>query len=264
MAACPADQEPEGAHDAEGSSGGEGDEEAPPSDPEAYAREARQAYEEALADLRDGDCLAALPAFRKVRRKYVYSRFSTLAELRIGDCLLKLKREQEAISAYRRFVRNHPSHPQVPYARFKITQAYYRRIPEQWLLSPPPSERNPRPTREALRALRRFVSDYPDTEYTPEAKEMLREVMDILARHELYAARFYRKRGALRGALGRFRTLVDLYRGSSVEPEALLEMAEVLEALGEHEEARRTLERLVEEHPESDEADEARERLSGD
>ncbi len=259
---CPPDDAP--AHpEGERSGGGEHEEEdGPPSDPAAYARVARKAYEDALADLRDGDCLNALPAFRRLRRKFVYSRFAALAELRIGDCLLKTGRQSEAISAYRRFVRLHPAHEQVPYARFKIAQAHFERIPEAWLLSPPAHERDPRPTREALRVLRRFVQDYPETEFTPEAREMLGQVLRILARHELYAARFYRKRGALQGALGRLNTLIDLYKGSGLEPQALLEKAELLHEMGKEAEARATLQELLDAHGDSPQAEEARARLA--
>ncbi len=261
---CPPDASPD-RHDTAESSGGEHGQDGhdgPPADPTAYARAARKAYEEALVDLRDGDCLSALPAFRALRRKFVYSRFAALAELRIGDCLLKTGKQGEAISAYRRFVRLHPAHEQVPYARFKIAQAHFERIPEEWLLSPPAHERDPRPTREALRVLRRFVQDHPESEFTAEAKEMLARVLRILARHELYAARFYRDRGAFRGALGRLDTLLDLYRGSGLEPEALLEKSEVLEAMGRSEEARATLRELIASYPRSPQAKEARARLA--
>src|SRR5690606_17387263 len=106
----------------ERSSGGESGE----GDELAYGAEARAKYEEALLDYRDGDCLKAQPAFASIRRKYPYSRFAALSELRVGDCQFDDKSYAEAIETFRAFVRNRPSHSQVPYARFRIAESQYK------------------------------------------------------------------------------------------------------------------------------------------
>ena len=48
---------------------------------------------------------------------------------------------QEAMMrAYRSFVRHRPAHADVPYAEFKIAESYYRQIPSDFFLSPPPHQ----------------------------------------------------------------------------------------------------------------------------
>ncbi|MGB5811974.1 MAG: outer membrane protein assembly factor BamD [Polyangiales bacterium] len=220
--------------------------------------DARSAYERALLDFRRGDCLGAEPLFREIRREFPYSRFSALSELRIGDCQFKAEQYPEAIQTYRQFVRIRPSHKEIPYARFRIAEAYYNQIPGGWFMTPPKAERDQSAARDALIQLRRFVVDYPDDQRVPEATVLMEKCMGLLAEHELYVARFYLRRDAYRGVVSRLRGLLASYPGSSAEPEALLLLGEVYLKLDETEAAQQSLTELVERFPETDEAKTAR------
>lgn len=224
--------------------------------------DARTAYEKALLDFRRGDCLSAEPTFRDIRREFPYSRFAALAELRIGDCQFKNKSYPEAIQTYRQFVRIRPSHKEIPYARFRIAEAFYNQIPGGWFMTPPPHERDQSAARDALIQLRRFVVDYPDDQRVPDANKLMEKCMSLLAAHELYVARFYVKRDAYRGAISRLRGLLTAYPGSGVEAEALLLLAQIYLKTENPEAARDTLSELVERFPETTEARRARTILS--
>ncbi len=224
----------------------------------SYGDSAEAEYQEAYEDFEDGDCLDAEPAFRKVRREYPYSRYAALSELRIADCLLDQDKAPEAIAAYRRFVRNRPSHAEVPYARYKIAEAYFDQIPDEWLLSPPAYERDQGPTREALRQLRRFILDFPEDERVEDANEMVQQALELLARHELYVADFYLGRGHPQAAVMRLETLVNSYEGSGIEAEAMLLLGRVHLNMEDEDQARETFEELIERYPESGHAAQAR------
>ncbi len=220
--------------------------------------DARTAYERALLDFRRGDCLGAEPVFREIRTEFPYSRFAALSELRVGDCQFKNEAYPEAIQTYRQFVRIRPSHKEIPYARFRIAEAYYNQIPGGWFMTPPRSERDQSAARDALIQLRRFVVDYPDDQRVPEANKLMEKCMSLLAAHEFYVARFYLKRDAYRGTISRLRGLLASYPGSEVEPEALLLLGEVYLKLHEVEAARQTLNELVQRFPKTGEAKRAR------
>lgn len=226
-----------------------------------YADDAERAYTRALDEFRADKCLEAEPMFRKIRREYPFSRFAALAELRIADCLLKQGKYAEAVQAYQQFIRFRPSHGQVPYANFKVAQAHYEQIPSDWFLVPPSYERDQGPARRALDKLRRYMLDFPDDPRVPEARKMMKKVVKLLAEHELYAARFYLDRDKPKAAIGRLRTLLGAYENSGVDAEALLLLGETFLEVRDRAEARRTLKKLAERHPESDEADEARDLL---
>jgi outer membrane protein assembly factor BamD len=224
--------------------------------------DARTGYEKALLDFRRGDCLSAEPTFREIRREFPYSRFAALSELRIGDCQFKNEAYPEAIQTYRQFVRIRPSHKEIPYARFRIAEAYYNQIPSGWFMTPPTHERDQSAARDALIQLRRFVVDYPDDQRVPDANKLMEKCMSVLAAHEFYVARFYLKREAYRGVISRLKGLLASYPGSGVEPRALLLLGQVYLKTDEVEAARDALNEIVQRFPESGEAKRARALLS--
>ena len=227
----------------------------------SYGENARRSYENAHHAYEDRDCLTAQPLFRRIRSEYPYSRYAALAELRIADCSMMQNQYTEAIRAFRAFVRQRPAHPEVPYARFKIAESYFRQVPGDFFLSPPPHERDQSPTRNALRQLRRFLLDHPESEHADRAREMVRDTLSQLAQHELYVAEFYLGRDRPRAAVGRLRHLLDVYEGSGIEPRALLLLGRVFLHMREVADARRAFEELVERFPESGYAAQAREFL---
>jgi len=225
--------------------------------PLSYGEDAEANYNEAVDAVESGRCLAAEPQFRRIRREFPYSRFAALSELGIADCQLQLNQYTEAIRSYRRFIRFHPSHERVSYASFKIAQAFYDQIPSDWWLVPPAYERDLDASRRALQQLRRFVLSHPEDERIPEARDMIAQALGLLSRHELYVARFYLDRGASNGAILRLRGLVTTYPGSPVEAEALLLLGQTLHGDDQGSEAREVLERLQNQFPDTEEADQA-------
>ncbi|MCA9583534.1 MAG: outer membrane protein assembly factor BamD [Myxococcales bacterium] len=225
-----------------------------PSAGRSYTDQAQAAYEAAMDDFRDDDCLEAEPAFRSIRRKYAYSRFAALAELRVADCHFMEEQFSEAIGAYRQFIRNRPSHAEIPYARFRVAQSFFEQIPSDWFLSPPAHEKDQGSTRDALKQLRRFILDYPDDPRTADANRMVQEAMSLLGQHEFYVAKYYYKRDHYRAAIGRLHTLLAAYPGSGLEPEALLMLVRSFLEIDDRERAKDARDRLVTEYPDSDEA----------
>ncbi|MGD8609366.1 MAG: outer membrane protein assembly factor BamD [Myxococcales bacterium] len=220
--------------------------------------DARTGYERALLDFRRGDCLSAQPTFEEIRREFPYSRFAALSELRIGDCQFKNEQYPEAIETYRQFVRVRPSHKEIPYARFRIAEAYYNQIPGGWFMTPPPYERDQSAARDALIQLRRFVVDFPNDHRVPDANELMQKCMSLLAAHEFYVAQFYLQRKAYRGVISRLQALLTAYPGSDVEPEAMLLLGRVYMETEETEAARDTLNEVIQRFPDSSEAKRAK------
>lgn len=206
--------------------------------------DARALYEQAYLQFRAGDCLDAEPKFRRLRREFPYSRYAALADLRVGDCQIETKAYSEAISTFQTFVRYRASHPLVSYARFRIAEAHFKQIPSDWFLAPPSHERDLDEARDALRHLRRFILDFPADENIAAASDMAQRALDVLARHELYAAEFYDFRDDATAVVLRVERLLYAYAGSSVEAEALALLADAYEALGRAADATATRARL--------------------
>lgn len=226
-----------------------------------FADAAEKHYEAARADLEDGDSLEAIRQFNALRNKFPYSKYAPLAELRIGDAYFNQESFATAVQQYRSFVQLHPSHPEVPYAQWRVAQAFYELMPEDWWLLPPAYERNLRKTQDAVRELDRFVKRYPNSEYAAGAKKKLSTARRRLADHELYVAEFYLDRDNPTAAKMRLRYLLKNYSGLGLDPQALFLLARSYVELGEVAQAQTALQDLIKYHPDSDLAGKAREYL---
>ena len=228
---------------------------------EEYADDARIAYDDAMEDFEDGDCLSAEPSFRQVRRDYPYSRYASLAQLRVGDCQMQQSEYAEAVQTFSSFVRYNASHPQVPYARFRIAEAHFEQIPSDWLLVPPSYERDLGSAQDALRYLRRFILDYPNDDHVTRALEMARRSLYVLAGHELYAAKYYLRRGSPEAAVLRLESLIERYEGSELDAEAWLTLGLAYSELEAPRRARVAFEMVIHRWPGTDAASLAQDGL---
>lgn len=188
--------------------------------PRSYSESAQVLYEQALEELASDDFEQAIVLFEQVRSRYPYSSYAALAELGVADTQFKRGRYLEAIDMYQAFSRFHPAHPRLDYAAFRIGESHSRTIPSSFFLFPPPSERDQTAVRSTRQALQDFLQRHPESSYIPRAQELLDDVLRILARHEIVAARFYAKRGRWRGAALRYQTLLEQYAGLGFDQEA--------------------------------------------
>lgn len=211
---------------------------------------------EAIENFRAGeDALAAdnwveaQKRFDAVRAKYPYSALAPLAELKLADTHFARERFAEAADAYRSFVKLHPNHPRVDSAAFRAALSAHREMPSDFILFPPAVEKEQVHARAALRELEDFIAAYPRSEKNDEAQRLREEVRRRLAEHEMYVARFYKKREKLRAVALRLETLLNRYPGVALEPEAMLELGRTYVLLDEVDKAREILRKLVAKHP---------------
>ncbi len=128
--------------------------------------------------------------FQAVKRKYGYSRYGRLSELRLADIDFHQEKFAEAVGEYKGFVQDYPNDPEVGYARYRIAKSEFVQSGAS-VLSPPLEERDLSNVRDANVALRALIGDYPNSKHAAELAYMLEVVTGLLARHELYVARFY-------------------------------------------------------------------------
>jgi outer membrane protein assembly factor BamD len=226
-----------------------------------YSRSAEQLFEEAMEDFDDEDCVDAEKAFHDVRRLYPYSRFAVLAELRIADCHMVQGNHAEASVAYQQFVKAHPTHEEAHYAAFKRGVAYKEMIPGDWVVTPPPHERDQAATRDARSALRHFIRTYPRSQYVERAEEILAEVVDALVLHEMYVAEFYLSRDQKNAAAVRLEVIPTKFPDSSLVPDAMFLQGRVYLELDRQPAAVRVFEAIIERFPDHHQALRARDYL---
>lgn len=218
--------------------------------PLEYAENARRDYEEAMEAFESQNWEAVTELMSEVKRKYGYSRYSRLAELRLADANFAQDKYAEAISGYKAFIHDYPNDPEVPYARYRTVKAEYDSV-SQSILLPPLEERDLASVNDAHTSLRSFLSDYPGSEHVPELEYMLEVVVGLLARHELYVARFYLDEGRFDAAVARAEFAIRNFKNSGLEPEAMLLLAEIRMKQKQRPLARDILNALIARYPES-------------
>lgn len=215
-----------------------------------YTENARRDYEVAMRALSEKNWEVVDQLFNEVRKNYSYSRYARLSELRIADANYEQDRLAEAISGYKAFVHDYPNDPEVPYARFRIAKAEYESVSQSVLL-PPLEERDLASVNDALATIRNYLADYPSSPHAEDLRFMLEVVVGLLARHELYVARYYLGEDRFEAAAARVGYAVEQFPNSGLEPEALLLLAEIRLKQKQEAVARELLERLIGQHGES-------------
>ncbi|MSP63514.1 MAG: outer membrane protein assembly factor BamD [Myxococcales bacterium] len=226
----------------------------------SYSNSAKDNYDRGLGELKGENWLDAIKYFTFTRTKFGFSKWATLAELGIADGHFGGEKFQEAIEAYRTFIKGHPTHEmtQNGYAAFRIGEAFYKEIPSEWFLVPPAYEKDQGPVRDALRELSAFVDEYGDSPYAARARKLTGDCVKRLADHELYVATFYLDRNKPLATIARLEGLVREYPGSNREPEVLILLGRTYLKMEKPAEAKQAFERLIASHPKDYNAEKAR------
>jgi outer membrane protein assembly factor BamD len=228
-----------------------------------YSVSAKQNYDKGMKALGDDEWLEAAKYFAFVKARFPYSKFAVLSDLRISDAAFGNGNYLEAVDGYKQFIKFHPTHEMVEngYAAFRIGEAYYKMLPDDWFLVPPAFERDQTATQDALRELTSFSKKYPGSPYMKRAEKMRVNCARGLAAHEWYVAGFYWDRGRPMATVLRLRTLLARYNGVGYDERALWLLGRAYVRVGRKDEARAAWTRLVEGYPKSSEASQAREAL---
>lgn len=228
--------------------------------PSTYSESAQALYERGLEHLDGQSYEQAIVVFEQVRTRFPYSSYAALAELAIADTEFGRGRFLEAIAAYEAFTRFHPTHPRLDYAYFRIAESHRRTIPSSFFIFPPTSERDQTAVRATRDAVETFLRRFESSEHVPQARELHRDVLQILAEHELAVARFHENRDKWEGAAGRYRYLLSHYPGVGFDAEATLGLAQAEWRAGRPDAAREILQGFLREQG-GEEAAEARRLL---
>jgi tetratricopeptide (TPR) repeat protein len=130
------------------------------------------------------------------------------------------------------------------------------------------SDRDTSHARKAEQRLKVLLQQYPKSPLRQTVELRLAEVQENLAMHNLQVARFYydvkymTNKGGLKGAQSRLKEIVDKYPCFSFSDEVFYRLASTYQAEEEPDEAARYYQKLVQEFPESEYTEKARQQLN--
>lgn len=140
----------------------------------------------------------------------------------------------QAIATLERFKKLHPASPVLDYAlylkglvNFNDNLGLFGSFVRQDL-----SERDQKTAKESFDSFKELVSRFPDSRYTPDARQRMSYIVNSLAQSEVHVARYYFSRGAYVAAINRAQTAIADYRDVPATEEALFLLYRSYEALG--------------------------------
>jgi outer membrane protein assembly factor BamD len=182
-------------------------------------------YQEAKELIADGDYTSGIKLFEQLEGRYPYGRYAEQAQLEIAYAYYKNDEPALAIAAVDRFLRLHPTHPNVDYAYYLKGVVNFRG--ERGIMaalfgdSGDPMEHDPKALREAYQAFTELVTRFPNSRYAPDAAARRAYLFDAQARYEIYVSRFYFDRGAYLAALNRAKFALENYPRTPATEDAL-------------------------------------------
>lgn len=216
-------------------------------------RDAASIYASSVESYLSGRLDESEKGLKAIAEDHPLSRYATDAQLMMGDVSFAKENYEDAASYYTSFVALHPSHPRASYAQFQKGMSHFKDILTL--------DRDQTSTRKALFAFNDLLVAYPDSPYSPRAKELISFLTNRLAEREFYIAEFYYKKKNFKGALGRLRDILAKYPEAGINDKALFYIGEAYRKLGESELAQETFSTLIANYPASPFALEAKGKL---
>lgn len=167
---------------------------------------AEELYKRGVAELAEGNNGTARKYFDQVSLREDAGPYKDLAAIGVADSYFyedSVDDWTEAISRYQTFLAFHPTHPSAPHCQYRLAELYMKET-----LAP---DRDSDAARNARQSLQAVIENYPNSAEAQLARTKLKEVSDILAAHEIKVGDWYLKKGHPRGAVERYRTVLQEY-----------------------------------------------------
>ena len=188
------------------------------------AAPAEELYNDGLARIQKRDFEGAAKKFNSLDKQYPYSEWSRKGMIMEAYANYEGGLYEEAITASKRYLQQHPNTSDAAYAQYLMASSYYDQIPD--------ITRDQEKSERAILALQELVERYPRSEYVADARKKIQVAGDQLAGKELEVGRFYLQKRNYAGAINRFRAVVSRYQTTRHVEEALERLTEAYMAMG--------------------------------
>ncbi len=191
-------------------------------------------YAEAKDELSSGAYDKAVPLFEKLEGRAAGTPLAQQAQLDKAYAQYKGNEQVQAIATLDRFIKLHPASPALDYAlylkglvSFNDNLGLFSALSRQDL-----SERDQKAAKDSFEAFRELTTRFPDSKYSPDARQRMTYIVNSLAQYEVHVARYYYSRGAYVAAINRAQTALSDYRDVPALEEAIYILMRSYDALG--------------------------------
>jgi outer membrane protein assembly factor BamD len=191
-------------------------------------------YSEAKDEAGSGAYDKAIPLFEKLEGRAAGTPLAQQAQIDKAYAQYRAGEKPAAIATIDRFIKLHPASPALDYAlylkgviNFNDDLGMFASLTRQDL-----SERDQKAAKESFLAFKELVARFPESRYTPDARQRMNYIVNSLAQYEVHVARYYYSRGAYLAAINRSQLALADYREVPALEEALYIMVQSYDALG--------------------------------
>ncbi len=182
------------------------------------------AYKEGYIALNQGDPFFAAKKFLEAELLFPQSEWAPRSALMASYSYYMQNYYAEAIANLERYLKTYPTDKNLAYAHYLVAMCYYETIEDE--------KRDSAPLIKAKNKFTYLVKNFPNTDFTLDAKFKLGVIEDILASKEMYLGRHYIKKEKWIAAINRFKTVIEEYDETVFVEEALHRLVEVNYKLG--------------------------------
>jgi outer membrane protein assembly factor BamD len=191
-------------------------------------------YSEAKDQVDSGAYDKAVPLYEKLEGRAAGTPLAQQAQLDKAYAQFKAGEKAAAVATLDRFMKLHPASPAIDYAlyfkgvvNFNDDLGLFSNMTRQDL-----SERDQKAAKESFESFKELVTRFPDSRYTPDARQRMNYIVNSLAQYEVHVARYYYQRGAYLAAVNRAQLALADYREVPALEEALYIMYMSYDKLG--------------------------------
>ena len=181
-------------------------------------------YKEGYRALDEGDPYFAAKKFLEAELLFPQSDWAPRSALMASYSYYMQNYYAEAIANLERYLKTYPTDKNLSYAHYLIAMCYYETIEDE--------KRDSAPLIKAKNKFKYVVKNYPNTDFTLDAKFKLGLIEDVIASKEMYLGRHYIKKGKWIAAINRFQTVIKEYDQTVFVEEALHRLVEINYKLG--------------------------------
>ncbi|MDY7561907.1 outer membrane protein assembly factor BamD [Pseudomonas sp. 10B1] len=185
-------------------------------------------YQLAQADLDNSSYSSATNKLKALESRYPFGRYADQAQLELIYANYKNGEPEAAKSAAERFIRLHPQHPNVDYAYYlKGLTSFDQDVGLLARFLPlDMTKRDPGAARDSYNEFAQLTARYPNSRYSPDAKQRMIYLRNLLAAYEIHVADYYLTRQAYVAAANRGRYVVENFQETPAVGDGLAVMVE--------------------------------------
>lgn len=192
--------------------------------------------------LLSGNYKTAIKHFQAIQVLFPFSKRAEEVQLDIIYAYYMSGDTASTLAAADRYIHLYPMSRNVDYAYYMrgLAEFYEDRGVLERYFNTDYAQRDLMPLRQSFLDFSRLVYQYPNSKYTPDARQRMIYIRNMIAQHNLEVAKFYYDRTAYVGAINRCNEVIQHFQQSAMVPGALILLTESYIKLKDFQSARRS------------------------